>query len=85
MQKKTLKKKKITCFSATHDSVDALSFSDETIVLYQGRIMEKGPSADVYKYPLKNLQFNYRIPKTIAKIAQKIPIPNLDLITQNIL
>ena len=47
--------------------------------------MEKGPSADVYKYPLKNLQFNYRIPKTIAKIAQKIPIPNLDLITQNIL
>lgn len=47
-----LKKKEITCIIATHDSTDALSFSDETIVLYQGRVMEKGPSATVYKYPL---------------------------------
>ncbi len=47
-----LKKKEITCFIATHDSVDALSFSDETLVLYEGKIIEKGPSADVYNYPL---------------------------------
>ncbi|WP_348798769.1 ABC transporter ATP-binding protein [Flavobacterium adhaerens] len=47
-----LKKKGITCFIATHDSTDALSFSDETIVLYQGQIIEKGPSVEVYKYPL---------------------------------
>jgi len=47
-----LKSKKITCFIATHDSTDALSFSDETIVLYNGTVIEKGPSADVYTYPL---------------------------------
>ena len=47
----------------------------------------RGTSIDniqsAFKYALKNLQFNYRIPKTIAKIAQKIPVPDLDLITQN--
>ncbi|WP_310379003.1 ABC transporter ATP-binding protein [Flavobacterium sp.] len=33
-----LKQKQITCIIATHDSTDALSFSDETIVMQNGKI-----------------------------------------------
>jgi ABC-type sulfate/molybdate transport systems ATPase subunit len=47
-----LKKKGITCFVATHDSTDALSFSDETIVLYQGMLVDKGDSASIYNHPV---------------------------------
>lgn len=47
-----LKKKEITCFVATHDSTDALSFSDETMVLYQGRLIEKGASSEIYNQPI---------------------------------
>ena len=47
-----LKSKAITCIVATHDSTDALSFSDETIVLQEGRLIEKAVSYDVYQKPL---------------------------------
>ncbi|UQD56204.1 ABC transporter ATP-binding protein [Flavobacterium sp. K5-23] len=47
-----LKKKEITCFVATHDSTDALSFSDETIVLYKGMLVDKGDSASIYNQPV---------------------------------
>jgi ABC-type Fe3+/spermidine/putrescine transport system ATPase subunit len=46
-----LKDKGITCFVATHDSIDALSYSDETIVLYEGRILEKATSKAIYDNP----------------------------------
>jgi ABC-type Fe3+/spermidine/putrescine transport system ATPase subunit len=46
-----LKSKEITVVIATHDSVDALSFSDETIVLRKGEIIEKGKSMEVYDNP----------------------------------
>lgn len=46
-----LKEKNITCLVATHDSTDALSFSDETIVLYEGKILEKGNSHAIYNNP----------------------------------
>lgn len=46
-----LKDKKITCLVATHDSTDALSYSDETIVLFDGRIVEKANSQDLYFNP----------------------------------
>jgi ABC-type Fe3+/spermidine/putrescine transport system ATPase subunit len=46
-----LKDKGITCFVATHDSIDALSYSDETIVLYEGRILEKATSKEIYDNP----------------------------------
>lgn len=46
-----LKKKGITCIIATHDSVDALSFADETIVLQKGEVVVKGPSRAVYEVP----------------------------------
>jgi len=73
-----LKKKGITCFIATHDSTDALSFSDETIVLYQGRIMEKGPSADVYNYPLNKYVASLFGEVNELKLSQLMPIDGED-------
>lgn len=46
-----LKQKGITVIVATHDSTDALSFADETIVLKGGRILDKAPSKEIYYNP----------------------------------
>lgn len=46
-----LKQKGITCIIATHDSTDALSFSDETIVMQKGKVLTKGNSKDLYENP----------------------------------
>lgn len=46
-----LKQKGITVIVATHDSTDALSFADETIVLKGGQILDKAPSKEVYYHP----------------------------------
>jgi ABC-type Fe3+/spermidine/putrescine transport system ATPase subunit len=46
-----LKDKGITCIIATHDSTDALSFSDETIVMKNGNIIAKGDSKTLYEKP----------------------------------
>ncbi|RWX02445.1 ABC transporter ATP-binding protein [Flavobacterium cerinum] len=43
-----LKHKGITVIVATHDSTDALSFADETIVIKQGKVVDKAPSKDIY-------------------------------------
>jgi ABC-type Fe3+/spermidine/putrescine transport system ATPase subunit len=45
------KKKQITCIIATHDSTEALSFSDETIVLQNGKLIAKGSSKELYENP----------------------------------
>ena len=45
------KKKQITCIIATHDSTEALSFSDETIVLQNGKLLAKGNSRELYDNP----------------------------------
>lgn len=45
------KKKEITCIIATHDSTEALSFSDETIVLQNGKLIAKGNSKQLYENP----------------------------------
>ena len=45
------KKKQITCIIATHDSTEALSFSDETIVLQNGKLIAKGSSKELYNNP----------------------------------
>ncbi len=58
-------------------------FGDTSQQLYQQRGTSIDEIQSAFKYPLKKLDFNYRIPKTIAKVAQKIPIPNLDLLSQN--
>jgi ABC-type Fe3+/spermidine/putrescine transport system ATPase subunit len=47
-----LKTKKITCLVATHDSTDALSYADETIVLYDGKVLDKANSHDIYTNPV---------------------------------
>lgn len=46
-----LKQKGIICIVATHDSTDALSFADETIVLKSGRLIDKAAPKDVYYNP----------------------------------
>ncbi|MBP6181727.1 ABC transporter ATP-binding protein [Flavobacterium sp.] len=46
-----LKQKGITCIIATHDSTDALSFSDETIVVKNGKVIVKGNSKALYQNP----------------------------------
>ena len=45
------KEKQITCIIATHDSTEALSFSDETIVLQDGKLLAKGSSKELYANP----------------------------------
>ncbi len=45
------KKKQITCIIATHDSTEALSFSDETMVLQNGKLIAKGSSKELYDNP----------------------------------
>lgn len=46
-----LKSRGITVMIATHDSVDALSFSDETLVLRKGAMVEMGKSGAIYNNP----------------------------------
>ncbi|MFV8366599.1 ABC transporter ATP-binding protein [Flavobacterium sp. XS1P27] len=46
-----LKNKGVTCIIATHDSTDALSFSDETIVVQNGKVVAKGDSKSLYENP----------------------------------
>lgn len=46
-----LKQKGITCIIATHDSIDALSFSDETIVMQGGKVLAHDVSAKIYLKP----------------------------------
>lgn len=46
-----LKDKGVTCIIATHDSTDALSFSDETIVVQNGKVVAKGDSKALYEKP----------------------------------
>ena len=46
-----LKSRGITVIVATHDSTDALSFSDETMILKDGVLVAKAPSQEIYKNP----------------------------------
>ena len=48
---KYLKDKGVTCIIATHDSTDALSFSDETIVVQNGRVIAMGDPKTLYENP----------------------------------
>jgi superfamily I DNA/RNA helicase len=58
-------------------------FGDTNQKIYKDRNCNIEDVAIGFKYPLLNLNFNYRVPKTIAKVAQNIPIPHLDLLTYN--
>jgi ABC-type sulfate/molybdate transport systems ATPase subunit len=47
-----LKQKKISCIVATHDNIEALSFSDETIVIRNGKIVAQNTPENLFKKPL---------------------------------
>ena len=47
-----LKNKEVTCIVATHDSTDALSFADQTIVLQNGALIDKRNSMELYYNPI---------------------------------
>ena len=46
-----LAEKNITCIVATHDSTDALSFADKTIVLKNAKILAEGTPEQLYQNP----------------------------------
>lgn len=46
-----LKNKGITCLVATHDVTDALAFSDQILVLKDGRIQQLAPTEKLYNEP----------------------------------
>lgn len=47
-----MKEKGITCIVATHDSLDALSFADETVVLRDGTVVDAGETRELYEVPI---------------------------------
>ncbi len=49
-----LKEKQISCIVATHDSIEALSFSDETIVIKNGKIVVKDTPKKLFTDPLNS-------------------------------
>jgi hypothetical protein len=58
-------------------------FGDTNQRIYKDRFCMIEDVASNFKYPILNLGFNYRVPKTIAKVAQTIPQPHVDLLTNN--
>ena len=73
-----LKAKGITCFVATHDSTDALSYADETIVLHGGSMIEKGPSAEIYNYPINKYTASLFGEVNELKLSQLVPVDGED-------
>lgn len=47
-----LKQQDITCIVATHDRDDVLSYTDETIIMHQGRIIDHRSTIDCYNQPI---------------------------------
>ena len=41
-----------TCMLASHDPLDTLSWADEIVVLRQGKLVQHGPPAKVYRQPV---------------------------------
>lgn len=58
-------------------------FGDTNQQIYKDRFCNIEDVASNFKYPILNLGFNYRVPKTIAKVAQQIPQPHIDLLVNN--
>lgn len=51
---KYLKQENISCLIATHDRNDVLSFTDETIIMRHGKIIDHRSTAAVYHQPLNH-------------------------------
>ena len=69
-----LKDKGVTCIIATHDSTDALSFSDETIVVQNGKVVAKGDSKSLYENPINKYIASLFGEVNELKLSQLIPL-----------
>jgi superfamily I DNA and RNA helicase len=58
-------------------------FGDTKQQIYSDRGVGIDEIANTFNFSPLTLNYNYRLPKTIAKIAQKVTMPNIDLITNN--
>lgn len=75
-----LKLKEITCIVATHDSTDALSFADVTIVLEQGKLIQKASPKEIYKFPKNKYVASLFGEVNEIKLSQLAPIIGEDQI-----
>ena len=73
-----LKAQGITCLVATHDSTDALSFADETIVLYNGQIVDKADSNSLYNNPINKYVASLFGEVNELKLSQLIDVKDED-------
>ena len=69
-----LKDKGVTCIIATHDSTDALAFSDETIVLQNGKLLAKANSKTLYEKPANKYIASLFGEVNELKLSQLIPL-----------
>ncbi len=71
-----LKNKDITCLVASHDCVDALSYSDETVIIKDGEIIQNDLTNKVYNYPnSKYVASLYGEVNELAKSQLGIAVP----------
>ena len=73
-----LKGQGVTCLVATHDSTDALSFADETIVLQNGRIVDKAASFDLYMNPINKYVASLFGEVNELRLSQLVPVDGED-------
>jgi ABC-type Fe3+/spermidine/putrescine transport system ATPase subunit len=71
-----LKDRGVTCIIATHDSTDALSFSDETIVVQNGKVVAKGDSKSLYENPANKYIASLFGEVNELKLSQLIDLEN---------
>jgi len=67
-------KLKITCMLVSHDPLDILSWSDEILVMHEGKIIQQGSPKEIYFNPINEyvagLLGEYTIISPISKIIQ---------------
>lgn len=73
-----LKSRGITCMVATHDSTDALSFADETIVLQNGFIVDKADSHSLYNNPINKYVASLFGEVNELRLSQLVPVDGED-------
>jgi ABC-type Fe3+/spermidine/putrescine transport system ATPase subunit len=73
-----LKTKGITCIVATHDSTDALSYADETIVLQNGMMVDKADSISLYSNPINKYVASLFGEVNELKLSQLVPVDGED-------
>ncbi|MBE0391076.1 ABC-type Fe3+/spermidine/putrescine transport system ATPase subunit [Flavobacterium sp. 7E] len=73
-----LKTKGITCIVATHDSTDALSYADETIVLQNGMMVDKANSFSLYNNPINKYVASLFGEVNELKLSQLVPVDGAD-------